>query len=95
MEKVGDVFEFRQCASILKSTGENAGTLRELTLTSMTLHSHAVSKGGILTMSLIAGAVVGRCSEAQKHAFAEHQPIELPYRIRGHGDHMRTLSFSA
>jgi len=30
MEKVGDVFEFRQSVSILKSTGEKAGTLREL-----------------------------------------------------------------
>ena len=30
MEKVNSVFEFRQSASIIKSTGEKAGTLREL-----------------------------------------------------------------
>jgi hypothetical protein len=30
MEKVGDIFEFRQSVSILKSTGAKAGTLREL-----------------------------------------------------------------
>jgi len=30
MEKVGEVFEFRQSVSILKSTGKKAGTLREL-----------------------------------------------------------------
>jgi hypothetical protein len=30
MEKVGEVFEFRQSVSILKSTGEKAATLREL-----------------------------------------------------------------
>lgn len=30
MEKVGDIFEFRQSVSILKSTGRKAGTLREL-----------------------------------------------------------------
>jgi len=30
MAKIGDVFEFRESVSILKSTGEKAGTLREL-----------------------------------------------------------------
>jgi hypothetical protein len=30
MEKIGEVFEFRQSVSILKSTGEKAATLREL-----------------------------------------------------------------
>ena len=30
MERVGDIFEFRQSVSILKSTGKKAGTLREL-----------------------------------------------------------------